>query len=104
MKAGYYLGGLALGLIIGGGIGYMIASDPKKKAKIDDFLADAGEKIADLSDKVSDIGNRVKSGLGLDGYDCDDLSEEEIVEIEAVLAAKIGDEHGVASKKAKNTK
>jgi len=80
MKAGYYLGGLALGLIIGGGIGYMIACDPQKRAKIDDFLADVG-------DKASDVGNKVKTALGLE--DSDELTEEDIAAIEAALAPEL---------------
>jgi hypothetical protein len=80
MKAGYYLGGLALGLIIGGGIGYMIACDPQKRAKIDDFLADIGDKASDVSDKV-------KAALGLE--DSDELTEEDIIAIETALAPKL---------------
>ena len=102
MKAGYFLGGLALGVIIGGGVGYLVASDPRKKAKIDDFLADVGDKVADLGEKVNDIGDKVKAGLGLD-Y-CDNLTEEEIIEIEAALAAEMADDLTDTTKKTKSTK
>lgn len=96
MKAGYYLGGLALGLIIGGGIGYMIACDPEKRAKVDDFLTGVGDKVADMGDKVTDISDRIKEAMGLDYGD--DLTEEDIIEIEAVLA------EADAAKNAKATK
>ncbi|GHT48887.1 hypothetical protein FACS189440_13500 [Bacteroidia bacterium] len=52
MKASYYLSGLALGVLIGGGLGYLIASDPKKKAKIQHFLDNVEEKIGEKVEKV----------------------------------------------------
>lgn len=52
MKAVYCLGGLALGLIVGAGVGYVIASDPKKKEKIDGFFDDVSDKVNDLGEKV----------------------------------------------------
>ena len=96
MKAGYYLGGLALGLIIGAGVGYVIASDPKKKEKIDDFLDDVSDKVANLTDKVRNIGDVVKSAMGMDC--CDELTEEDILEIEAVLAAEAAEDFTEAAK------
>lgn len=79
MKASYYLGGLALGLIIGGGIGYMVATDPKKRRKINRMLTEINEKVTDISDKVkATVGNL---------YD-EALTDEEIMEIETALATE----------------
>lgn len=112
MKTGYCLGGLALGLIVGAGVGYLIASDPRKKAKIDGFFEDVSdkvndlgekvsEKVSDLSEKVTELGDQVKAAIGLDH--CDNLSEEEIIAIETALASEspIADTEGKKSPKGK---
>ena len=52
MKASYFLSGLALGVLAGGAIGYLIASDPRKRAKIQRFIDDVGET---LEEKVEDV-------------------------------------------------
>jgi hypothetical protein len=72
MKAGYYLGGLTLGLLVGAGIGYIIASDPEKRAKVQGFF-----------DEVED---KVKTKFPCKRQN--ELTDEELVEIEAVLAAE----------------
>ena len=82
MKVGYYLGGLALGLIIGGGIGYLIASDPKKKTRIDDFLGDVGDKSNNFSEKI-------KAELE---HCYDSLTDEKISEIKSTLVSKADDQ------------
>lgn len=79
MKASYYLGGLALGLIVGSVVGYAIATDPKKRRKINSFLND-------VNDKVDDLKERVKATVGC----CceEELTDEEISEIESILNAE----------------
>ena len=74
MKTGYYLGGLALGLILGGSIGYLIATDPKKRRKINDFFSDLNDKVTDLGEKVKFVKDRY----------CDCV-EKEVEEIESIL-------------------
>lgn len=64
MKAGYYLGGLTLGLIIGGIAGYAIASDPRKKEKIDGFIDDVGQTAYDLKEKAGELTNDLKHRAG----------------------------------------
>ncbi|MDR0542920.1 MAG: hypothetical protein LBH19_12025 [Dysgonamonadaceae bacterium] len=57
MKTKYYVGGLFLGILIGGTIGYLIASDPKKRAMIqrffDDMEGSIEEKIEQVKEKFS---------------------------------------------------
>lgn len=64
MKACDYLGGLALGLLIGGVAGYVIASDPKKKQKIDGFIDDVGKTASDLKQKAGDLTGELKHKAG----------------------------------------
>jgi uncharacterized membrane-anchored protein YhcB (DUF1043 family) len=76
MKASYYVSGLALGTLIGAGIGYLIASDPKKRAKIQHFLDNVEEKI---EEKVE----HVKAKFSKESEE--ELIEEEIREIVETL-------------------
>jgi gas vesicle protein len=59
MKTKYCLGGLFLGVLIGGAIGYIIASDPKKRAIIqrffDDLEGNIEEKIEKVKEKFADL-------------------------------------------------
>jgi hypothetical protein len=87
MKAGYYLGGLTLGLIVGAGIGYLIASDPERRAKVQGFFDE-------VEDKVKTKFPCKKS---------DGLTDEEMMEIEAVLAAESLIEAEDAGKEEKTT-
>ncbi|MDR0680285.1 MAG: YtxH domain-containing protein [Dysgonamonadaceae bacterium] len=52
MKTKYYLGGLVLGALVGGAIGYMIASDPKKRAIVQRFFDDIESNIEEKIEKV----------------------------------------------------
>ncbi len=79
MKAGYYLNGLTLGLLIGGVIGYRIAMDPRNRVKVRRFFND-------VEDKVRGVGDRIKCACGCE--DADDLTDRELMEIEAVLATE----------------
>lgn len=76
MKASHYLSGLTLGLLVGGVIGYRIAMDPRNRVKIRQFLSDA-------EDRVREVGDKVKCACGCHA---DGLTDEDILEIEAVLA------------------
>jgi gas vesicle protein len=59
MKTKYYLGGLFLGVLIGGAIGYMIASDPKKRAIIQRFFDDMEGNIEEKIEKVKEKFSKV---------------------------------------------
>ncbi|MDH8701597.1 hypothetical protein M2138_000944 [Dysgonomonadaceae bacterium PH5-43] len=76
MKASYYLGGLALGILAGGVVGYIVASNPRNRVRVRRFFNDVEDKAKDISDKV-------KCACGYNGGD---LTEEELLEIETVLA------------------
>jgi uncharacterized membrane-anchored protein YhcB (DUF1043 family) len=54
MKTKYCLGGLFLGILIGGTIGYLIASDPKKRAIIQRFFDDVEGTIEEKIEKVKE--------------------------------------------------
>lgn len=74
MKTGHFLGGLALGLLMGGGIGYIMGMDSERKNQMLHFIS---------------------SKLGLEDCD-DDLLEEELMEMEyeAAMAEQAAEEAG----------
>ncbi|MCC8145547.1 MAG: hypothetical protein LIO93_03725 [Bacteroidales bacterium] len=78
MKASNYLSGLTFGLLVGGIVGYRFAMDPRNRVKVRRFLNDA-------EDKVREMGDKVKCACGCQS---DDLTDQEIFEIEAVLATE----------------
>lgn len=78
MKASNYVSGLTFGLLIGGVIGYRMAMDPRNRVKIRRFFNDA-------ESKMRQVGERVKCACGCPE---DNLTDQEIFEIEAVLAAE----------------
>ncbi|GEM_PF-4851553 len=63
MKTRYYVGGLALGALIGVGIGYWIATDPVKRRKINRFVRNAEDKIEDVKDNLVDKFENIKDNL-----------------------------------------
>ena len=67
MKSGNFLGGLTLGLLLGGGIGYVLGMDSEKKNQLLHFISDK---------------------LGI--YDSDELCdcEEELMEMQAEAEAE----------------
>lgn len=90
MKTKHYLGGLTLGALIGVGIGYWIATDPKKRRKIGRFINDVEDKFVDVKDglveKYEDIKGKVFSTCGC-GCE-DDLTDDDRAEIEAIIIAE----------------
>lgn len=78
MKASYYLSGLTFGLLVGGVIGYRVAMDPRNRVKVRRFLNN-------VEDKVKDVESRVRCACGCHS---DELTDEDLLEIEAVLATE----------------
>ena len=75
MKTGYCLSGLALGLLVGVGVGYKIASNPRNRVKVRNFFNDVEEQIKGVEEKVKTFcSSRSKT-----------LSEEERAELELLL-------------------
>ena len=75
MKAAYCLGGLTLGLIVGVGVGYKIASNPRNRVKIKSFLNDVERQVKDVEGKVKTFCNSRSKAL----------SKEERAELELLL-------------------
>ncbi|MDR2682617.1 MAG: hypothetical protein LBB64_01955 [Dysgonamonadaceae bacterium] len=62
MKTKDCLGGLLLGIVIGGAIGYIIASDPKKRAIIQRFFDDIEGNIEEKIEKVKEKFSQASAG------------------------------------------
>lgn len=77
MKGRYFLGGLALGALIGAGIGIAIALDPVKRVKIQGAIDDAQDKVRDVEDKVRSKIQQIQDDL---------LATEELIEAEIAIA------------------
>jgi hypothetical protein len=78
MKSSNLLGSLALGVLIGGGIGYLIASDPKKKEKVQGFIDNVEGK---MNETVAKIKTKLKGA--------EELTDEEITAVNDALATDL---------------
>jgi len=97
MKARNCFGKLTLGALIGIGIGYWIATDPKRRRKIGRFITDAENKVNDVKDGIVERYEGIKD-MVRGGFGCD-LPDDDLIDEIDIIVAEVTPEVDVEKKK-----